>query len=162
MLFRLKQARAPGLRNLHLELVVAAGDAGDAGVAAARFVVQHISSLEASLSPTLPTPHGHPWRLCRAPTFLIFPGLAAEGPKSLRPQSGVVQWHPQSPEPSEPSEPCESHQLVSKCIQISWYQKLSESFQIQFPCFFQISTDLRFTRQLSVDLCTIQLHSRIW
>ena len=132
MLFRLKQARAPGLRNLHLELVVAAGDAGDAGdagVAAARFVVQHISSLEA---------------------------------KSLRPQSGVVQWHPQSPEPSEPSEPCESHQLVSKCIQISWYQKLSESFQIQFPCFFQISTDLRFTRQLSVDLCTIQLHSRIW
>lgn len=44
------QARAPGLRNLHLELVVAAGDAGDAGdagVAAARFVVQHISSLEA-------------------------------------------------------------------------------------------------------------------
>lgn len=106
----LKQVRAPGLRNLHLELVLAAGDAGDAGDAgagagdAAHFVVQHISSLEAidsfrfdglSTCQYLSVPGStSPLGLFR------FSGLVAEGPKPLRPQSGFVQWHPQSPEPS--------------------------------------------------------------
>lgn len=98
------QARAPGLRNLHLELLVA-GDAGDAGGAGdARFVVQHISSLEA---------------------------LQLKGQSRYGLKAALCSGIPKARMPSEPSEPsvksCESHQLV-KWIQISWYQKLSESF----------------------------------